>query len=87
MYEAYFNAEKQAAAFALLKSYDDFAAADPACVQRMPGRRGGIRPGAALRDHRRRHGKAWVPANQGALSYSARMSKELEDLWTPAPGR
>lgn len=28
------------------------------------------------------HGKAWVPANQGALSYSARMSKELEDLWT-----
>ena len=32
------------------------------------------------------HGKAWVPANQGALSYSARMSKELEDLWTPAPG-
>ena len=27
MYEAYFNAEKQAAAFALLKSYDDFAAA------------------------------------------------------------
>ena len=35
MYEAYFNAEKQAAAFTLLKSYDDFAAADPACVQRM----------------------------------------------------
>ena len=27
MYEAYFNAEKQAAAFTLLKSYDDFAAA------------------------------------------------------------
>ena len=86
MYEAYFNAEKQAAAFALLKSYDDFAAADPACVQRMladveafaPAQHYGIIVGC--------HGKAWVPANQGALSYSARMSKELEDLWTPAPG-
>ena len=86
MYEAYFNAEKQAAAFALLKTYDDFAAADPACVQRMladveafaPAQHYGIIVGC--------HGKAWVPANQGALSYSARMSKELEDLWTPAPG-
>ena len=71
---------------ALLKSYDDFAAADPACVQRMladvealaPAQHYGIIVGC--------HGKAWVPANQGALSYSARMSKELEDLWTPAPG-
>ena len=66
MYEAYFNAEKQAAAFALLKSYDDFAAADPACVQRMladvealaPAQHYGIIVGC--------HGKAWVPANQGA---------------------
>ena len=79
MYEAYFNAEKQAAAFALLKTYDDFAAADPACIQRMladvealaPAQHYGIIVGC--------HGKAWVPANQGALSYSARMSKELEE--------
>ena len=64
MYEAYFNAEKQAAAFALLKTYDDFAAADPACVQRMladvealaPAQHYGIIVGC--------HGKAWVPANQ-----------------------
>lgn len=53
MYEAYFNAEKQAAAFALLKSYDDFAAADPGMRTAHAGRRGGARPGAALRDHRR----------------------------------
>ncbi len=52
MYEAYFNAEKQAAAFTLLKSYDDFAAADPACVQRMLADVE-ARPCAALRDHRR----------------------------------
>lgn len=86
MYEAYFNAEKQAAAFALLKTYDDFAAADPACIQRMladvealaPAQHYGIIVGC--------HGKAWVPANQGALSYSARMSKELEDLWTRRRG-
>lgn len=86
MYEAYFNAEKQAAAFTLLKSYDDFAAADPACVQRMlsdvaalaPAQHYGIIVGC--------HGKAWVPADHGALSYSARMTNELEDLWIPMPG-
>ena len=32
------------------------------------------------------HGKAWVPADHGALSYSARMTNELEDLWIPMPG-
>ena len=86
MHEAYFNAEKQAAAFTLLKSYDDFAAADPACVQRMlsdvaalaPAQHYGIIVGC--------HGKAWVPADHGALSYSARMTNELEDLWIPMPG-
>ena len=84
MYEAYFNAEKQAAAFTLLKSYDDFAAADPACVQRMlsdvaalaPAQHYGIIVGC--------HGKAWVPADHGATS--ARMTNELEDLWIPMPG-
>ena len=76
----------RAAAFALLKSYDDFAAADPACVQRMlsdvaalaPAQHYGIIVGC--------HGKAWVPADHGALSYSARMTNELEDLWIPMPG-
>ena len=32
------------------------------------------------------HGKAWVPADHGALGYSARMTNELEDLWIPMPG-
>lgn len=53
MYEAYFNAEKQAAAFTLLKSYDDFAAADPGMRTAHAERRGSARPCAALRDHRR----------------------------------
>ena len=69
-----------------LKTYDGFNAGNPEKVRQLfadaaetaPAQRYGLIIGC--------HGKAWVPANQGALSYSARMSKELEDLWTPAPG-
>lgn len=86
MLEVYYDKNKRHSETTTLKTYDDFSAADPACVQRMladvealaPAQHYGIVVGC--------HGKAWVPADQGALSYSARMSKELEDLWTPAPG-
>lgn len=86
MYEAYFDAQKQTPALTPLKSYTDFSAADPVCVRDMladverlaPAQHYGIIIGC--------HGKAWVPADQGALRYSARMSQELEELWTPAPG-
>ena len=86
MQEIYYDRNKRCSEAKTLKTYDDFDAGDPAAVQQLfadaaelaPARNYGLIIGC--------HGKAWVPADHGALSYSARMTNELEDLWIPMPG-
>lgn len=87
LYEIYYDYGTQQSEMTLLKSYDEFTASDPVCVAGMladvetfaPAQRYGLIIGC--------HGKAWIPASQGAMNtYALRPGqKHEEDIWTPAP--